>query len=366
LGLQAGVNLYLYCRAGPVNYTDPTGLSAVTKDGRTVTPEGTSPPISGEFDDGTKAKGAPPPKAVPPKDTSSPDATPPGNAPQATRSDGGTFVDEENQKIGGFLGEYVTPGLLGPLGSILSSQSEGFRKELTGLTTGGVVALAKRGEALAPLVKKGVFAGDTLVEALRHPGEAVEGGVGLVVGGLTAGFQAGGAVGKSGVDLVRGTASSSVVSSATMGHNVTEFFLSVADAVSAVDSGGGAKPAAAAARAEAGAGNSIVYQLVDQSGDAVYFGKTRLSELADTLRRHARTQPEGSWRGLQVISEELTEHQALALETSLIQDSLAQGKFLLNQATRSIAETWTGVIEVPPTRFPTKTHLNPSLPPVKR
>ena len=114
-----------------------------------------------------------------------------------------------------------------------------------------------------------------------------------------------------------------------------------------------------------GASNSIVYQLVDEAGDAVYYGKTRMSQLADTVRRHAKN-PTGPWHGLQVISEQMAEHQALNLETSLIQSAIAEGRTIYNVAPRSISAAKAEAIAAPRTIVPDRSILNPRVYPRPR
>jgi hypothetical protein len=103
--------------------------------------------------------------------------------------------------------------------------------------------------------------------------------------------------------------------------------------------------------------NSVVYQLVDEFGDPVYYGKTRTSELANTVRRHENLPP-GPWSGLQVISGEVAEHQALNLETHLIQSAKAEGRTIYNVAPRSISEARAEGIALPRTQKPTHSILN--------
>ena len=114
-------------------------------------------------------------------------------------------------------------------------------------------------------------------------------------------------------------------------------------------------------RAGGGSGsNSVAYQLVDEAGDAVYYGKTRVSELGNTIRRHS-VDPPGPWNGLQVISEQVAEHQAFALETSLIESAIAQGRTIYNVAKRSISAANTQGIAVPRVVQPKQSFLNRAL-----
>jgi len=73
--------------------------------------------------------------------------------------------------------------------------------------------------------------------------------------------------------------------------------------------------------------NSYVYQLVDNAGDAVYYGISNNPLV--TIGQHARTPP-GPFRGMQVISETLPLPQAQALETSLIQQAGAECRLIYN------------------------------------
>lgn len=109
-----------------------------------------------------------------------------------------------------------------------------------------------------------------------------------------------------------------------------------------------------------GKSGTRVYALVDEAGDAVYYGKT--NDVMKRLGEHAN-HPQGPWNGMQVISPELSGHQALALETSLIQRSLADGKFIYNEAPRSISPQWP--IQAPMPTDPQMTILNPKLYPLK-
>jgi hypothetical protein len=62
---------------------------------------------------------------------------------------------------------------------------------------------------------------------------------------------------------------------------------------------------------------------------------------------------------MQVISEALPRPQALSLETSLIQQANAEGRFIYNIAGSSISPS--APVAVPPTLLPTHTMLNPAL-----
>lgn len=62
---------------------------------------------------------------------------------------------------------------------------------------------------------------------------------------------------------------------------------------------------------------------------------------------------------MQVISEEVSLPQALALETSLIQDALAQGRKIYNTVLQTVSPSIP--IEVPKTLTPNIAHLNPAI-----
>jgi hypothetical protein len=102
---------------------------------------------------------------------------------------------------------------------------------------------------------------------------------------------------------------------------------------------------------------TVVYQLVDELGEPVYYGLTR-RPITVRLGEHARTPP-GPFQGLQVISEPMAQAQAQSLETSLIQQAQAEGRVIYNVAESSIAPGTP--VEVPPTIQPGQTHLNPKL-----
>ena len=107
----------------------------------------------------------------------------------------------------------------------------------------------------------------------------------------------------------------------------------------------------------ASSSSSYVYQLVDQSGEAVYYGIT--NNPAVRLGAHARL-PKGPFSGMQVISVAVPLPQAQALETSLIQQAQAEGRFIYNVAESSVP----GIaprIAVPRTVTPLETLLNPKL-----
>lgn len=117
-------------------------------------------------------------------------------------------------------------------------------------------------------------------------------------------------------------------------------------------SGGLAAPAATG-RASS---STYVYQLVDELGESVYYGSSKHPLIR--LGQHAR-RPEGPFRGMQIISEALPLPQARALETSLIQQARAEGRFIYNTAGASISPT--APIAIPLTIQPTETMLNPRL-----
>lgn len=115
--------------------------------------------------------------------------------------------------------------------------------------------------------------------------------------------------------------------------------------------------AAFAATASGGATlSSYVYQLVDDAGEVVYYGITK--NPATRLGRHALNPP-GPFRGMQVISEALPRAQAMSLETALIRQAKAEGRFIYNIADSSISSRIP--IAVPRTIQPTHTMLNPAL-----
>jgi RHS repeat-associated protein len=103
--------------------------------------------------------------------------------------------------------------------------------------------------------------------------------------------------------------------------------------------------------------SSYVYQLVDQGGDAVYYGITNNPLVR--LGAHSRLPP-GPFSGMQVISDALPLPQAQALETSLIQGAGAQGRLIYNVAESSVPRA-APLLDVPPTVSPTQTLLNPKL-----
>ena len=103
-----------------------------------------------------------------------------------------------------------------------------------------------------------------------------------------------------------------------------------------------------------GSSSTFTYQLVDEAGDVVYYGTAN-----DPLRRlgeHARTPP-GPFSGMQVVSEAAPHPQALALETSLIQQAHAEGRTIYNAAPTSISPT--APVGQAQMIFPIQTMLNP-------
>jgi hypothetical protein len=103
-----------------------------------------------------------------------------------------------------------------------------------------------------------------------------------------------------------------------------------------------------------------VYQLVDQRGEAVYYGLTNNPTLR--LGVHARLPP-GPFSGMQVISDGLPLPQAL--ETSLIEGARAEGRFIYNVADSSVPRV-APPLDVPRMVWPLKTLLNPKLYPPER
>jgi RHS repeat-associated protein len=103
-------------------------------------------------------------------------------------------------------------------------------------------------------------------------------------------------------------------------------------------------------------GSTYVYQLVDEGGDAVYYGIS--NDPARRLAEHAleATKP---FSGMQVISEGQPLAQAQALETSLIQQAHAEGRLIYNVAPQSISPLIP--VQVPSTVVPSQTLLNPAL-----
>jgi hypothetical protein len=121
--------------------------------------------------------------------------------------------------------------------------------------------------------------------------------------------------------------------------------------------GGVVKGLAKGAARGAETASSVVYQLVDDAGDVVYYGLT--NNPAVRVAQHGRIPP-GPFRGMQVISAPLPLPQAQALETSLIQGARAEGKFLYNVAGSSLPAAGAGVA-VPGMTAPTFTLLNPQI-----
>ncbi len=108
--------------------------------------------------------------------------------------------------------------------------------------------------------------------------------------------------------------------------------------------------------AEGATSGSYVYQLVDEAGDAVYYGIS--NEPARRLAEHAL---DGviPFNGMQVISEAEPLAQAQALETSLIQQANAEGRTIYNVVPQSISPL--APVQVPQTVVPSQTLLNPKL-----
>lgn len=104
-----------------------------------------------------------------------------------------------------------------------------------------------------------------------------------------------------------------------------------------------------------------VYQLVDETGEAVYYGVSK--DPAKRLLWHAKN-PKGPFNGMQVVSELLPPPQALALETSLIREARAEGRVLYNAVEDTLAATGFAT-EVPIAtglfKQPTVTLLNPAV-----
>lgn len=73
------------------------------------------------------------------------------------------------------------------------------------------------------------------------------------------------------------------------------------------------------------------------------------------LEEHVRTPP-GPWRGMQVISEALPLAQAEALETSLIQQAIAEGRIIYNVKPLSISPL--APVRIPSTIAPQQSFLN--------
>jgi hypothetical protein len=94
---------------------------------------------------------------------------------------------------------------------------------------------------------------------------------------------------------------------------------------------------------------------VDQAGDPVYYGITNNPTIR--VGQHARFPP-GPFQGMQVISEPLPLPQAQALETSLIQQALSEGRTIYNIADSSLPQIAPG-IAVPQMTRPMETLLNP-------
>jgi hypothetical protein len=101
---------------------------------------------------------------------------------------------------------------------------------------------------------------------------------------------------------------------------------------------------------------TYVYQLVDEGGEAVYYGIS--NDPARRLAEHAleATKP---FNGMQVISQGQPLAQAQALETSLIQQASAEGRLIYNVAPQSISPMLP--IQTPSTIVPSVTLLNPAL-----
>jgi hypothetical protein len=102
--------------------------------------------------------------------------------------------------------------------------------------------------------------------------------------------------------------------------------------------------------------STYVYRLVDESGDAVYYGMSN-----DPARRLAEHAAEGAFpfNGMQVISDAQPLAQARALESSLIQQAVSEGRTIYNVAPNSISPLIP--VQVPSTVPPLQTLLNPKL-----
>jgi hypothetical protein len=83
------------------------------------------------------------------------------------------------------------------------------------------------------------------------------------------------------------------------------------------------------------ANSSLVYQLLDGS-DIVYYGKTSSLRFAATLRRHSFGSNSQPFTGLQILSGNLTELEALSLESHLIAVGRANGLPLRNILSNSL------------------------------
>ncbi len=105
--------------------------------------------------------------------------------------------------------------------------------------------------------------------------------------------------------------------------------------------------------------NTFVYQLVDDVGEAVYYGVT--DNPGVRLGGHVEEFGNG-FRGMQVISRGVPEAQGRALETSLIEGAKAAGRPIWNIAeTSNFKGAAASGIEIPSTIGPSQTMLNPAI-----
>jgi len=99
--------------------------------------------------------------------------------------------------------------------------------------------------------------------------------------------------------------------------------------------------------------NTVVYQLIDELGDAVYVGSSKNYNLPDTLARHVKNF-KLNFKGLQIISEPVLEVEARQLETQLIKEIDP----ILNTLKSSITPPIEGLF-VPKVIQPKLTLINP-------
>lgn len=104
--------------------------------------------------------------------------------------------------------------------------------------------------------------------------------------------------------------------------------------------------------------STVVYQLVDEAGEAVYYGVSKQYRLFTRLGEHAKKFG-GNFRAMQVISGPLLQQEALLLESELISTNGP----ILNTFESSITSPMDLSMDlfVPKTVPPTKSMLNPAL-----
>ncbi len=343
--MQAGLNLYLYGRASPINFVDPNGTKDV--DLKKAVSEGVWAGITGALTGGAYTAY----DAV---------ATGAGSeTPTTLKEKGGAVVRGKVASAVEGIKDLGAAFEAAPVKTSIDALVAAYAAPQLALLSVGKGGYTLAEESLiAPLDPS---QDKSFLDALA----AAPVNLGVLSLDIVTSGEVAGVAGFTGKGPGTAAAAAEAAGAAAPGWKRVSEFLTTLGSSGVGSLGGGDFAAAAkklfasqkASTTETAVNATYVYRLVDELGDAVYHGIT--DDPVRRLGEHARN-PSGPFQGMQILAERLGLSEAKLLETSLNQQAKAEGRTLWNAAEVSLKQL-VDPTAIPKTQEPMRTLLNPKI-----